>query len=334
MIVTIYDDVFAPDTADDVLLTWILRQGMNGRFGVHTRPVFRHGESRHVNRWLERLSDSARETARLGLRRGLGWLSREWPRGRREPEVMVEVGARTEWPRSFDEAEARFALGEELEAFLARSLRLKLENEVADWYFLQRVVPPEWRARWQRATKRGWLEPEQGGGITEIRRVLEQEVVHDDRRRLRMWVMFDSDRDEPGMFAAVHAEDITRVCQHLGVPHHMLARRMIENYVPESALRAWAAAVQQRVTQESNRNKDRAGAEHLLREVDAYWDMAPEERCCADLKKIAKIAKKFGMGTVADIWRESSYPIHEVDLLNDGWDDERHALFESLFASL
>ncbi|MFO7563765.1 MAG: hypothetical protein R6X02_14060 [Enhygromyxa sp.] len=334
MIVELSRSLFSSETLDDlddVLLLEILRLGMHGRFGVKTRPAFRKDGGEPINRWIAQQSPRAAETATRGLERGLQWKEYSWPKGRLEPRVIIESKGQPDWPRSFDEGPARLALGQDVERLLRRPLRLKLENEINDRHFLERTVPAMWRKRWRTAMSNGWIEPEQGGGISEIRRVLINEVAADDCRRLRLWVMFDSDATGPG---DVHeeAERTRAACEDVGVPYHMLERRMIENYVPEPAMRGWVTRVQA-AAQGSNSPKAHEEARRLVKAIEGYWALPPDERHFVQLKAHEKIGKKYGLGGPADIWRQQQ-SITESDLSNDGWDGERSALFLSLFASL
>jgi len=332
VIVEIADELFASEHADDALLLWILRQGMQGRFAVKTRPAFRLNADRPANRWIERQSENAAETARKGFIRGVAWKSRAWPAGRAEPHVVLEVREQPSWPRSFDDGPARLALNTDAEDLLNRPLALKLENEIGDWHFLKKVVPPLWHKRWRQAEKRRWLEQEQGGGVSEIRRVLEQAVAGDVCRRLRTWVMFDNDGTEPGAISD-EAERTRATCERIGVPFHMLERRMNENYLPERAMRAWAGEVVATAKRTSNKPKLHADAATLDKKIDEYWALAAEDRHVTSLKGHDKTAKKFDLPPLAAIWGGDD-AITERELIDDGWGSERDALFLSLFASL
>lgn len=51
--------------------------------------------------------------------------------------------------------------------------------------------------------------------------------------------MFDSDAREPGS-PSPQASEICSLCSEIDLPHHMLRRRAIENYLPLEALEWWA----------------------------------------------------------------------------------------------
>jgi hypothetical protein len=330
VIVELAKPLFLAEDLDDALMLEILRLGMHGRFAVKTRPAFRKDAHEPINRWIEQQSPRAAETAFRGLERGVKWKEYDWPAGRREPHVVIEPRAQPHWPESFDDGPARLPLGRDVEQLLHRSLRLKLENESNDWHFLRRNVPPRRRKRWKHAIENKWIEPEQGGGISEIRRLLTREIATDTLRRLRLWVMFDSDGTRPG---DVHdeARRTRAACEELRVPYHMLERRMIENYVPEHALCAWATSVQAAAVQASNSPKKHEEARQLVSAIADYCALPTEQRHFVNLKLHEKIGKKYGLGGPADLWRGD---ITESDHLDDAWGEERSALFLSLFASL
>lgn len=334
MIVVLADQLFLEAHAEDELLLVILRQGRQGRFAVKTRPAFTNGGDRPANAWIARQRENLAEKATLGFQRGLSHKAYQWPKGRREPEVILEVRDTASWPLSFDDGPARLPLDDEAEILLVRSLRLKLENEISDWSFLQRTLPPMWKNRWSQAVKHRWIEEEQGGGITEIGRIVSKKIAHDRIRGLRLWAMFDSDASKAGELP--QATRRTRdACEEQGVPFHMLERRKIENYLPEGVMRAWARDAVTRVNRDTNKQKPRATAVALEAAIDRYWSLPPDKRHFEELKVNAhqKLGKNFQFGHLADIWG-SDRVITEHDLTNDGWGAEREALFLSLFASL
>jgi hypothetical protein len=331
MIVEIHDKLFLPEHADDALLLSILRQGMYNRYRVITRPAFNPSGERPANDWLERQTENARETARLAFRRGLSREARQWPVGRSEPHVVLEVREQPAWPRCFDDEPARLPLDHNADILLHSPLCLKLENEIGDWYFLKRIVPSTWRRRWQQAEDQRWLKQEQGGGLTEIRRVLEEELQGDHFRRLRMWTMFDSDSRAPGE-PDQEAQRTRAACEQIGVPFHMLERRMNENYLPGPTLRRWAAEIVDATKRTTNKSKLQGEAARLDKKISEYCELPLEQRSVVKLKEHDKFARKVNVGPLASIWKDCE--ISEDELIEDGWDSERHALFLSLFASL
>jgi len=225
MIVVLDDQLFSPDHAKDVALLRIIEEGARGRFAVRTRPAFRPNEKRPANQWIARQSENAAETARQGLARGLRRQSHQWPPGRREPEVVLEVREQPSWPTSFDDTKARLPLDDDAIALLQHSLRLLLENGRSDWGFLNKTMPMNWRKRWRWLVKQRWIEAEHAGGITEMRQILDQEIAGDAVRRLRTWALFDSDAEAPGQ-PSVESQKTKGACERHGVPFHQLERRI------------------------------------------------------------------------------------------------------------
>lgn len=331
MIVVIHDEVFASEDLDSALLLELLRQGQQLRFRVRTRPSFSRSGDRAVNRWIDELGRREQEIAVGGFEAGLRGMERKWPAGRREARVEICVRDEASWPRSFDDDAAYLPLGDEARDLLSHGLCLKLENELSDWEFVRRCVPKIWRSTWERAVRRKWIKPEQGGGGSEIRRIIEEAVAKDPIRRLRMWAMFDSDALELGE-PHKQAKQTQEACERIGVPHHMLERRKIENYVPERAMREWAKGAIAKVAEQTQKRKTNDKAKAVERFVDAYWQLPALERHYAELKTHDHFLKKQGLGTVADIWRDDE-SISEAELDADGWRDERERLFLGLFAS-
>jgi hypothetical protein len=337
MIVILDDMLFLREHADDALLLAILRQGSQGRFAVRTRPAFHREGERPANIWIELQSENAADTAHRGFERGLRWKTYQWPDERSEPEVILEIRKKPSWPRSLDTSPARLPLGDDANDFLNRPLCLLVEDKLSDMGFLGKTLPQLWRNKWQRAVKRRWLEPEHGGGLTNMRRIIEEDVAHDTIRRLRLWALFDSDAVSPGKPS--DASRLTKeACTALGLPFHQLERRMIENYIPQRAMRDWATKVAYALKASSDKKRHHERANKLLQRVDEYWALAPEQRHHQHLKDLLaelvdKPAKDRGFSGPADVWRGDG-DIDESDFLDDEWEQERTTLFRSLFGSL
>lgn len=335
MIVVLDARLFSPEHSDDALLGSILWHGMHGRFGVKTRPAFRRDADHPANRWIDDQSTKAAETALEAFKRGLKWKAYAREHGRREPEVILEPRQEgPEWPRSFDQDPVRLPLGLDARRLLERPLRVLLESGQTDWAFLEKIVPTTWRKRWRRAVDQGWLESQHGGGIAEIRKILVNEVSRDEIRRLRLWVMFDSDARKAGD-PSEESQRTRQACEGLHVPFHQLERRTIENYIPPRALRQWAADVDMKVRAGSNKEKDVNAVAVLVKAVNEYCELPANQRHYVSLKSEKFIPpRRFGYSTPADVWTNDTYALSESEFIADGWDDERQALFRSLMMSL
>lgn len=77
------------------------------------------------------------------------------------------------------------------------------------------------------ALENGWLQPDGRGGSGEVRR-----AVTEAGPWVRLFVLIDSDREEPGGGESPSAHRAREECAAAGVPIHVLERREIENYVP------------------------------------------------------------------------------------------------------
>jgi hypothetical protein len=117
-------------------------------------------------------------------------------------------------------------------------LRIVLENRYSDGAFLKFMLPEPLREKFERALDRHWLELEQGGGIEEIKKRVEN--LHPENVEYsRVYVVFDRDAIFPGNPSEISSE-ICQICEKKSIPYHRLERRAIENYFPKDALRQWA----------------------------------------------------------------------------------------------
>lgn len=243
---------------------------------------------------------------------------------------------------------------------LRRPLQLLLENGRSDWGFLQRIAPLSWRDRLRRALERGWIEERNAGGITELPKILQQDVASDRSVRLEMrtWAMFDSDAREPNC-PSDDADLASRACAHASVAYHQLERRTIENYLPREVLLDWAS----RALPENMRGVAR-------QRVLAYFEMGPAQRHHYSLKSgfegdnaslwrrpgerkrrkgIAPIydglpdhiRRTLSAGLnkdleteVTDIFRHDEYQIGEPALVSESFEAERARIFQSIFGRL
>lgn len=121
-------------------------------------------------------------------------------------------------------------------ALLRKPLRVLIEG-VHDAAFLHATVPHFYRARFEDWSKREMLKLEHRGGLQNLGHALEQECEVRERR-LRLFVMFDSDARQRG---EPHSESrkVARFCKRKALAHHQLQRRAIDNYIPEPALERW-----------------------------------------------------------------------------------------------
>jgi hypothetical protein len=160
------------------------------------------------------IAESAEAEAREPARRGLR---------------VVRSG--TDW-----NADPPLATVSDAHRLMLRPFRVLVENRRNDFRFLLAMANDAQRAELERRVGQDWLNFEHGGGITEME-ISVQEWKRDPIKRLTLWVLFDSDSRRPGQPSA-QAKRLRGACSSR-IPHHMLARRSIENYVTRPALETW-----------------------------------------------------------------------------------------------
>lgn len=336
MIVTLDAALFAPEAADDIALIGVISRG-HQRYKVQTWPAYRSRRdplrAAVVHRWLEAQSPRVRERLHVVLEEGLKAPQYMLTGGARESCIIIEHREAPEWPDDLVQKPARLPLTAAQE-LLERPLHLLLENGRNDWAFLAKVVPTHWKARWERAVANRWLEQQNGGGITEMRRIAEEQLAMDHVRRLRTWAMFDSDGRHVGD-ASTQSEDTRKACEDWCIAYHRLRRRAIENYIPREVLYDWAW-----------RRHPRAVQQEMLARVRAYCALAgDEDRHYFDMK--AGFHKELAQHVWSDDEKDDKgfpvvYAVREVDLERDGFGSnerdeapsERVELFQSLFSRL
>lgn len=339
MIFVLLESLFR-DPPDEALLIALLRQGVSGRHRLRTRPAFKAGSPPAVHAWLGTLTANLRETAALAFERG-----QQAPSYAAASEPIIEVGdvAHSVWTRPPRNEPSRLTL-QDAHDLASRPLRLLLENARNDFGFLRKIVPESWKEQLARAISRRWIEPS-GGGIDEMRKVIEQQLARDDLLRLSSWAMFDSDARRRGV-PSESAKKNRSVCERTGVSFCQLERRAIENYIPRESLYNWADRGR------SSLRRDRRGR------VDAYVGMRPpERRHFYNLKEGFKgdgaVSDLYGSPCegeppverpspldhgidkdIAQIWREDEFQVPEHALLREEFESERAALFQSLFGRM
>ncbi|NVB42821.1 hypothetical protein G6O69_33685 [Pseudenhygromyxa sp. WMMC2535] len=181
------------------------------------------------------------------LLRALKMRSRQLPAGSHQIEVVA--ASESKWSR------AQLTLDDAISLLMA-PLRLLVENGRSDVAFLERLVPAAYREQLDGALRSGALEIEHGGGLGEMKKILETRLDHREQdkprrlRRLRTWVMFDRDADlnnpaEPSVTSSAVVALCERDHNERGdpwpLPWLQLGRRTIESYLPEETLELWVA---------------------------------------------------------------------------------------------
>jgi hypothetical protein len=117
-------------------------------------------------------------------------------------------------------------------------LQIMLEHGVNDGHFLRSMIPREFMDEFQEVEKSHRLQFVTGGGLASAKTMVESKE-NDPFARFRTFCLFDSDCREPNNPSS-GSERLREACELLGIPHHQLRRRCIENYLPMRALKQWA----------------------------------------------------------------------------------------------
>lgn len=156
---------------------------------------------------------------------------------------------------------------------LARPVLLFVENNSADRNFLLRFMTHEERAQVIDFQSRGWLYFVHGGGIGDLRRQVadHSEAIHRSMRPNLMYALCDSDALLPGG-TSLNAKLVSETCASLGIPHHCLARRNIENYITRNALAQWC-------------DKNKRAKPKMFRRLQALFRLTDAQRHHFNVKK-------------------------------------------------
>lgn len=244
MIVIVQDTTWSDDTVKDLDKLALVAACAKGRHVLLNLPSMppsqRSGKAQPpgVATWLSSLSQKLRQEIELVFDHGL----ERYP-GANQPDVIqLRVAPGKDRWREVTVTPATAA------EMLQRPLKLLLENRRNDLAFLLRMAEPIHRERLRKALHLGWVEPEMGGGLPELKRRLE--ALRDppttaERIALaRLWVMFDRDANEEDCSRpSTLSEETLALCRNLVIPwqlaHHQLTRRSIECYVPAKTLHDW-----------------------------------------------------------------------------------------------
>lgn len=222
MRVVLEDSVFEDRWLSDLMV--IMWLGVQGRHRVEVRDP---GGSRYV-RWERGLGEMTRNEWGAMLDLSASVEAHEPAYFAVALEDRVDVAWSQSPPRLPVAASVRY---------LMRPYRILLENNRNDRAFFRCVVPKRIREELDRRERLGGLEYEHGGGADQLPRVEELDAQRGDA--LLYSVMFDSDGLRPSTRSNA-ATKLAQACEGRGIHHHVLARRMIENFVPSESLKRWA----------------------------------------------------------------------------------------------
>ena len=117
-----------------------------------------------------------------------------------------------------------------------------LEDWQSDRGFILAVATADEKRHLEEMESINALRFHNGGGITNLTKQLNQQGAGGPPAIFQMWTLFDSDALHPGV-PSEQTKKAQQACTLHGIPHHRLARRTIESYLPRDALRGWAYSV-------------------------------------------------------------------------------------------
>lgn len=199
----------------------------------------------------------------------------------------------------------------------AQPLYIVVENKINDAEFIRRIMPKVWREKFSNFESKGLIKFEQGGGISEIQKIIERHSQDDTCRRIfglgtNLWaelhfIIYDHD----GGIATSPSEQSKKIeqkCIEIKCRNHRLRRRKQENYLPKEAVEK---IIRSSAVYECDK-------ENMQKEVEKYFssnnkhhsDMPSVSSVHSTPKSYKKIFKnKFGF-------------VFSNNDDNDGWKDE------------
>lgn len=315
MRVIVFDDVF-----DGHVTSPGLFELFNFAFRRRHRVIVQRGPL--FKRWWGSLPDDAREKYDDALHASVEAESREPS----EHEFRVGTGAGCV---SVDDTIER----------LGRPFLLFLENERSDRAFLESVALTSHRDRLRWMHRQGWIAFRSHGGISTIKKLLTQELEEFPEDTWRMFAIFDSDAPAPGKPSG-EAQGVAQACTERRVPHRMLGRRSIENYLTRPALERWANgqsnpdALRGRIEalygESFNQRPERRY--HFLMKT-GFQRMSPLDPIYDGVPENIKRSLREGFGTHAcDAFTPDL--VQEVDLRDESAWDELSEMIEAMIRSM
>jgi hypothetical protein len=300
---------------------------LDARHALLTDPLFDEEKTAPVNDWLRGLPESQRRLAESVLRQGPTLAAM---RHRLTP--MVRVRGQGQQASHWRGTPPCLTVPDALR-LLRTPLKLMVENRRNDRAFLLWLASPSYRRAIAEAEAKGWLEFVHAGGINEMLEQLKEldRLAGDDSRawieRLRLWLLFDrdsrkQDRSAPSDTSNKLLETSASLAPPWPVMAHQLARRSIENYLPEHALYSWA--------EDPARTQQKIQRRHQVR---AFFQASPAARDSFNVKKglLGDLPK-----SLRDQIRSQSRPIHdhELDPLFRPWSPEAREHLKNGFGDL
>lgn len=276
-------------------------------------------------RWFASFSAEAREPFEAALDFSQEIETREPARAENEIRIGASAGC-----MPIDKALER----------LGRAFLLFLENDRSDRAFLESVASPPHRQRLQIMRTKGWIEFRSRSGISDIKKLIADELNEFPGDAGRMFAIFDSESEDPEK-PHKDASDLTTYCEQTRVLHRRLARRAIENYLTRPALVVWADANETKAdtlrgrieTLHGEWFRARPARRHHFHMKKGFSGMSLNHEMYSDLPERVKKSLREGLGSDVSKAFTSDQP-REVDLRADGSWDELGPMIEALVESM
>jgi hypothetical protein len=261
-------------------------------FAAEGRHILVAASRDEVSSWLKTLDSPTRSVYQQALQlsiRSSATLSTN------TATVRITVA---DTPSNWDRFFATLNIADAL-SLLQEPLGILLENANNDWHFLRRIIRSSERVKLQRAIDSRWAEALHGGGSDLTQRITERAQVV--TKRLRTFVLFDSDRRHPDELNPDWAPQAPEACQGFTTEkvvnqaaiggYWRLSRRFIESYMPKQEMAQVAALKIEtvdaffRLSIQGQRHfnikkgfKDDAKVENAHRAKDLYTDVSSQDK--------------------------------------------------------
>lgn len=217
-------------------------------------------------------------------------------------------------------------------------LHILVENQINDAAFLRRLMPPDRRARLAELEGSGLLRYVQGGGITEIKKLIQ--FHFDDDKALKafglsseVWkllhfIIYDRDIDKNDKNRpSKDSSDIKDLCNNEGMMHrnHQLERRAQENYIPLEFLKH---------IEKNGVFKTGQARADFSTQLSQYAQFPPTEKYIFDMRNLTNgnigkdyLKKVFTDNTLEEVWQDEWFE-------SDGSHEEMRKLAQSIVAAM
>ncbi|QQZ30662.1 hypothetical protein HMY34_18945 [Thiothrix subterranea] len=234
--------------------------------------------------------------------------------------------------REFSISNVCFVRLDEAVRAVSLPLHILVENQINDAAFLRHVMPPDCREELEKLERRGQIRYIQGGGLTEILKLIKFHIKDDNSRlvfglpadvwKLLHFIIYDHDgktSDSP----SYDSKKTYLICEDNDMLHrsHRLMRKSQENYIPVDALKEIV---------NFKKKINNSQKEETQRNIGSY-EKSGDKRFFEDVVKLSSNEKLFksvfGEDAYEEIWKDEWFE-------KDGSWPEMRKLAESIVSSM